>query len=159
MYPFFFDNYRIRKLIKFCITGGAAFAISYFSFLSLNHSYLYYFCVNCSLNNKVLGFLPMYIFFSVVGDTLGFLFGFFSNKSWTFKHQSDAENRYFGKYFAVYAFTFVLGQLLLYFMVHFCSQILWIKDPYFAKIIAAGICAVLNFLGTNYLVFKIKNTA
>jgi putative flippase GtrA len=110
--------------------------------------------VGCSLNDKLLNLLPAYIVFSMIGDTAGFLFGFFSNKSWTFRHQTAEQSSYFTKYLAVYAVTFVIGQMILYAMVHFGSHIPLVRDPYIAKIASAAICAVLNFLGTNYLVFK-----
>lgn len=145
-------NVLLRKLIKFSITGGAAFGVSYL---------IYVYLVNREL--KASGTADdVYLIYKTLGDIAGLMVSFLVNKYWTFRHQRQQGKKYFTGYFMVYFITFFLNIGITKVIVDYLTFLPDLR-LYFAPIISTGICAVINFLATNNLVFKVavedeKNT-
>lgn len=108
-----------------------------------------------------------------VGSIIGFFFGFALNKFWTYVDRTSDSEKYLGKYFIVYFITFILYLVMNYYFDHwlftdvfyvsknqpfdFIILKLTLKREVISNIISIAVNAVLNFFGTNYLVFKIKD--
>jgi putative flippase GtrA len=139
-------NRRLLKLFRFCVVGGSAFVLSIVMFNVLKN-YIPFFGVH-------------FVIASIIGDLSGLVYGFYINKHWTFTSQKKDEEKYFFKYLLLYTFTIVLNSLLL-------KAFIWVLTYYtildesinqnirenLAKISATVITTVLNFIGTNYVIF------
>ena len=90
-----------------------------------------------------------YIISSITGYVSGLLLGYQINKNWTFIGQVDKSKIYIVSYITVYAVSLVSSQISLLFLV----EILLI-NPLYANILAIVLSTVMNFLGTNFFVFK-----
>ena len=90
-----------------------------------------------------------YILSSITGYVSGLLLGYLLNKNWTFIAQVDISKSYFIGYITVYAVSLVSSQAFLLYLV----EILLI-NPLYANVLAIVLSTVMNFLGTNYFVFK-----
>ena len=90
-----------------------------------------------------------YILSSMIGYVSGLLLGYLLNKNWTFIAQVDKSKSYIVGYITVYAISLVSSQALLLFLV----EILLI-NPLYANVLAIVLSTVMNFLGTNFFVFK-----
>ena len=128
-------NYFINKAIKFGVVGTISTAVNYGSF-----AFLF----------KIVGLY--YLFSSVTGYMIGVLVGYLLNKNWTFVQQVNKSKNYLMVYIIVYVVSLISSQLLLILLV---EKI--ILDPLFANIYAIALSATMNFLGSNYFVFKKVN--
>ena len=90
-----------------------------------------------------------YILSSITGYVSGLLLGYQLNKNWTFIAQVDKSKSYIVGYITVYAVSLVSSQAFLLFLV----EILLI-NPMYANVLAIVLSTVMNFLGTNFFVFK-----
>ena len=104
---------------------------------------------------------------------MGFFVGFTLNKFWTYVDQTDDGEKYLIKYIAVYAITFFLYLGINLLCDHFIFPNIYIANiaesfgwqltsvwlnnngPLVSNIIAILLNVILNFIGTNYLVFKV----
>lgn len=90
-----------------------------------------------------------YIISSILGYISGLLLGYQLNKNWTFIDQVDKSKSYIVDYIKVYGISLILSQVFLLFIV----EILLI-NPLYANILAIALSTVINFIGTNFFVFK-----
>lgn len=128
------------------MVGGSAFVLSILVF-NLLKNYISFFSVH-------------FVIASIIGDLSGLVYGFYINKHWTYSSQKKDEEKYFFKYLLLYTFTIVLNSFLL-------KAFIWILTHYtildesinqnirenIAKISATIITTMLNFIGTNYVIF------
>ncbi len=140
------NNRRLLKLFRFCVVGGTAFVMSIMVFNILK-TYIPFFSVH-------------FVVASVIGDLSGLVYGFYINKHWTYSSQKKEEEKYFLKYLTLYAITITLNGLLL-------KAFIWVLTNYtifdvsisqnikenVSKISATVITTLLNFIGTNYIIF------
>lgn len=140
------NNRRLLKLFRFCVVGGSAFLLSILIFNILKN-FIYFFSVH-------------FVVASVIGDLSGLVYGFYINKHWTYATQKKEEEKYFFKYLMLYTFTIVLNSILLksfiWFLTHytiFDESISQNIKENIAKISATAITTLLNFIGTNYVIF------
>jgi putative flippase GtrA len=145
----------LKKLIKFGLVGFSAAVVSI-----LIHWLI------------ILQFPQYNLVGKAIGSLLGFFMGFALNKLWTYVDRTDDNEKYLGKYFIVYFVTFIIYLVINYYLDHWVFlNIIYISkvQPFdfvifkiniqrevLSNIISIGINAVLNFIGTNYLVFRIK---
>lgn len=104
---------------------------------------------------------------------MGFFVGFTLNKLWTYVEQANDGEKYLFKYVIVYGITFFVYLGFNYVCDHHIHPEIYIA-PVFAAVglyslaewllsnatfvsavLAIGVNVCLNFLGTNYLVFKV----
>lgn len=94
-----------------------------------------------------------------IGWIMGFFVGFTLNKLWTYVEQTDEEEKYLLKYISVYAVTFFFYLIINYVLDHHLGKDplinIGLKAESLNNIIAIVINSALNFLGTNYMVFKV----
>jgi putative flippase GtrA len=140
-------NQRILKLLRFCLVGGTAFLLSLLVF-NLLKNYIDFF-------GKYLGIA------SILGDLCGLLYGFYVNKHWTYSTQKREGEKYFFRYMSLYATTIFINWLLLksflwlfYYHALSLSELDQNLKENIAKIAATAITTVLNFIGTNYIIFS-----
>ena len=124
----------IVKIFKFLISGSISTIINYS---------IFYFLHNI--------FDEFYILCSSAGYILGLLFGYFLNKNWTFINQITLSNNYLIPYFAAYSLSLVISQFLLYILVNN-----YYFDPKIANLGAIAFSTIMNFLSTNFIIFKIR---
>lgn len=145
-----------HKFIKFGIVGFTAAMVSLFVFWVTTLQFPQY-----NLIAKGIGYI------------LGFFVGFTLNKFWTYVEHTDEGEKYLLKYVFVYIVTF-----FIYLAFNFtCDHILRLHQPVYwmlellglehlsqqamnhdtavSNIVSIALNAVLNFLGTNYLVFRV----
>jgi putative flippase GtrA len=91
-----------------------------------------------------------YIFSSVSGYLLGLLLGYLLNKNWTFVVEVDKSKSYIVSYVFVYFISLISSQLLLFTLVE-----TFIINPLYANIFSIALSTLMNFLGTNFFVFRI----
>ncbi len=110
-----------------------------------------------------------------IGYIMGFFVGFALNKLWTYVDQAEDGEKYLLKYVVVYAFTFfvylifnyacdhylhperVIGPVVQWFGFNDVGAWLLINGTFVSNVLSIGINVVINFLGTNYLVFKVPS--
>lgn len=143
------SNVLVRKLIKFGIVGGTSFLVSYLFFLGCCQYHFHF--VDNDMNYVAL------MVYATLGDAVGLFVGFRLNKQWTFRHQAKSEQRYFGRYLLVYLVTFFINKGILLLVVEYLRIIPDDIRLYSAPIIATAISAMLNFIGTNHIVFKLAD--
>lgn len=145
-----------HKFIKFGIVGFAAAMVSLFVFWITTLQFPQY-----NLIAKGIGYI------------MGFFVGFTLNKFWTYVEHTEDGEKYLVKYLMVYAITF-----FIYLGFNFtCDHIIRLHQPFYwaldlfnlntikayayehdttvSNLVSIVLNAVLNFLGTNYLVFKV----
>jgi putative flippase GtrA len=145
-----------KKFIKFGIVGTSSTMVSLLVFWLLS-----------------LQFPALNLLTKAAGWIMGFFVGFTLNKFWTYVDQTDDGEKYLIKYIAVYAITFFiyLGFNFLcdhyifpnVYMADFFKSMEWLKTsewlnnngPFVSNIISILLNVMLNFIGTNFLVFKV----
>ena len=90
-----------------------------------------------------------YIPSSITGYVSGLLLGYLLNKNWTYIDQVDKSKSYIIGYLVVYAVSLASSQALLFILVEFL-----LITPLHANIFAIVLSTMMNFLGTNFFVFK-----
>jgi putative flippase GtrA len=141
------NNPRLLKLFRFCVVGGTAFILSILVFNLLKNGIEFF--------DKYLGIA------SIIGDLCGLVYGFYVNKHWTYSNQKREGEKYFVRYMTLYATTIFLNWVFFKFFLWALSRYSLmiptldqnIRDN-IAKISATAITTVLNFAGTNYIIFK-----
>lgn len=93
-----------------------------------------------------------YIVASVVGYSAGLLFGFFFNRSWTFRSLETRLRREAFSYVGIYLASLILSMFFLQFLVVMVQL-----QPVLANVFAIGLSTVINFLGCKLFVFKRTN--
>ncbi len=145
-----------RKFIKFGIVGTTSTVFSLAAFWLIIGQYPQF-----NLIAKAIGYIT------------GFFVGFTLNKFWTYIDQADDGEKYLLKYIMVYGSTFVVYLLFNFVCDHFIHPNYYIAKPFYASgnnitaswfmdngplvsnILSICVNVVLNFLGTNFLVFKV----
>lgn len=129
------------------MVGGTAFLLSIAIF---------------NLLKNTVDFFQTYLgFASILGDISGLVYGFYVNKHWTYSTQKKEGEKYFFKYFLLYAITIIINwillKLFLWFLIEyniFNKTISHNITENVAKIMATAITTLLNFVGTNYVIFS-----
>ncbi len=146
----------MHKFIKFSFVGAASAMVSLFVFWIISLQFPQY-----NLIGKAIGYI------------IGFFVGFTLNKFWTYVDRTDDGEKYLVKYVIVYAITFVVYLVFNY----TCDHIIRLHQPVFwvletiditpltemankydttvSNAASIVVNAFLNFLGTNYLVFRV----
>ncbi|MFZ4797883.1 MAG: GtrA family protein [Bacteroidia bacterium] len=145
-----------KKFIKFGIVGTSSTAVSLLVFWLLS-----------------LQFPALNLLTKAAGWIMGFFVGFTLNKFWTYVDQTDDGEKYLIKYIAVYAVTFfiylgfnVLCDHYLFpniYIANVLESFDWIQSaswidnngPFISNVISILLNVILNFIGTNFLVFKV----
>jgi putative flippase GtrA len=110
-----------------------------------------------------------------IGYIMGFFVGFALNKLWTYVDQAEDGEKYLLKYVIVYAFTFfvylafnyacdhylhperIIGPVVQWFGFTEIGSWLLINGTFVSNVLSIGINVVINFLGTNFIVFKVPS--
>jgi putative flippase GtrA len=110
-----------------------------------------------------------------IGYIMGFFVGFALNKLWTYVDQAEDGEKYLLKYVIVYAFTFfvylafnfacdhylhperIIGPVVQWFGFTEIGAWLQVNGTFVSNVLSIGINVVINFLGTNFLVFKVPS--
>lgn len=122
---------KTEELQKFLIIGGVSTLINYgvffllFEYVRLNH-----------------------IVSASIGYLTGLVFGYFFNRTWTFKSENNSKKKEFGSYFFVYMISLILSMSLLELLVKLGI------DPRLGNIAAIALSTISNFIGCKFLVFK-----
>jgi putative flippase GtrA len=145
-----------HKFIKFGITGSTAALVSLFVFWLISLQFPQY-----NLVGKAIGYI------------IGFFVGFTLNKLWTYVDRTEEGEKYLMKYIIVYLTTFIFYLAFNYvcdhifrlhqpfywildlLQLHEISEIALRHDTTVSNMVSIGVNAVLNFIGTNYLVFRV----
>lgn len=106
---------------------------------------------------------------------MGFFVGFSLNKFWTYVDQTDDGEKYLLKYIIVYGTTFFVYLAFNYVCDHYVhpeafiapifgglgltelAAWLLVNGTFVSNVLSIGVNVCLNFLGTNYLVFKVPS--
>jgi len=149
-YPF------TKKIIKFCIVGTSSTLVSLGVFWLLAMQFPAY-----NLLTKAIGYL------------MGFFVGFTLNKFWTYVDQTDDGEKYLLKYILVYGSTFIVYLLFNFVCDHYFYPNLYLSNlaetfgfsylgfwltlngPFVSNVLSIIVNVFLNFIGTNFLVFRI----
>jgi putative flippase GtrA len=149
-YPF------LHKFIKFGFVGVVSTIVSLFVFWLIMLQYPQY-----NLLSKAIGYV------------MGFFVGFTLNKLWTYVDHAEEGEKYLLKYMIVYATTFVVYLLFNYVCDHiihpekYIANLVnrtgrdewanWIieRATLVTNILSIFVNVTLNFLGTNFLVFRV----
>lgn len=150
-------NYPLaHKLIKFGITGSTAACVSLFVSWLISLQFPQY-----NLVGKAIGYI------------IGFFVGFTMNKLWTYVDRMEDGEKYLLKYLIIYMATFAFYLFFNFLCDHIIrlhEPIYWVvellnldeltamfyrNDTTVSNLMSIGVNAVLNFIGTNYLVFKV----
>lgn len=151
-YPF------LHKFAKFGIVGVISTLASLFVFWLITLQYPQY-----NLPAKAIGYL------------MGFFVGFTLNKLWTYVDQAEDGEKYLVKYIMVYGLTFFVYLGFNFICDHYIHPEVYVADlavnmisvdwhhfllnngPLVSNVLAIGLNVGMNFLGTNYLVFRVPN--
>lgn len=151
-YPF------LHKFAKFGIVGVLSTLASLFVFWMITLQYPQF-----NLPAKAIGYL------------MGFFVGFTLNKLWTYVDQAEDGEKYLVKYIIVYGLTFFIYLGFNFICDHYIHPEVFIAEtlllvigeneyrfvlengPLVSNILAIGLNVGLNFLGTNFLVFRVPN--
>jgi putative flippase GtrA len=146
----------MHKFVKFGIVGFTAAMVSLFVFWITSLQFPQY-----NLIAKAIGYV------------LGFFVGFTLNKLWTYVDRTEDGERYLMRYIIVYAVTFFVYLLFNYtcdhvirlhqpvywildlLQLHHLTELAYKYDTTVSNIVSIILNSVLNFLGTNFLVFKV----
>lgn len=151
-YPF------LHKFLKFGVVGVISTLASLFVFWLITIQYPQY-----NLPAKAIGYL------------MGFFVGFTLNKLWTYVDRTGDGERYLLKYIIVYAITFFFYLGFNFICDHYIHPEVYItawfgslipasladfmlaNGTFVSNILSIGVNVALNFLGTNFLVFRVPN--
>ena len=151
-YPF------VHKFMKFGFVGVASTIASLMVFWLITLQFPQY-----NLIAKAIGYI------------MGFFVGFALNKLWTYVDQAEDGEKYLLKYVIVYAFTFfvylvfnyacdhylhperIVGPIVQWFGFTEIGAWLLVNGTFVSNVLSIGINVVINFLGTNFLVFKVPS--
>ena len=125
----------VAKFVKFVFVGLISTVINYGLFASLYISLGIY-----------------YIISSIVGYFSGLIVGYYLNKNWTYGSEIENNRKYFHKYLVVYLCSLLSSTVFLFALVEMNICI-----PLISNIFAIMLSTLMNFIGTNYLVFSPKN--
>lgn len=146
----------MHKFLKFGFVGCASTLASLFVFWVISLQYPQY-----NLIAKAIGYV------------MGFFVGFTLNKLWTYVDQTEDGEKYLLKYIIVYGITFFVYLAFNYLCDHYLhpeqyiapvvefvgmeSLAAWLlaNGTFVSAVLSIGVNVFLNFLGTNYLVFKV----
>jgi putative flippase GtrA len=146
----------LHKFAKFGFVGVASTLVSLFVFWIISLQFPQY-----NLLSKAIGYL------------MGFFVGFTLNKLWTYVEHTEEGERYLLKYMIVYGITFVVYLVLNFVCDHwlhperyisvlvassgFSKFAEWIimRGTLVTNVLSIFVNVILNFLGTNFLVFKV----
>lgn len=110
-----------------------------------------------------------------IGYVMGFFVGFTLNKFWTYVDQTEDGEKYLLKYIIVYGITFFVYLFFNYICDHYLhpeeaisplfmgigfdklASWLLINGTFVSNVLSIGVNVCLNFLGTNFLVFKVPS--
>jgi putative flippase GtrA len=90
-----------------------------------------------------------YIIASAIGYITGLVLGYFVNKLWTYQVSKDSEESYAFMYLLVYMVSLAAGSFFLKVLVDYLHI-----NELISNIFSIGLSTIMNFLGTNFLVFK-----
>jgi putative flippase GtrA len=148
----------LHKFSKFGIVGVISTLASLFVFWLITLQFPQY-----NLLGKAIGYI------------MGFFVGFTLNKLWTYVDQAEDGEKYLLKYLFVYAITFFVYLGFNFVCDHILHPELYIADmlegavssdlidftrnngPLVSNILSIGLNVGMNFLGTNFLVFRVPN--
>jgi len=146
----------LHKFLKFGFVGVLSTLVSLFVFWMIMLQYPQY-----NLLSKAIGYI------------MGFFVGFTLNKLWTYVDHAEEGETYLLRYMIVYAVTFFVYLFFNYSCDHyihpenFISHIIsdlgeerlanWIvlRGTLVTNILSIFVNVILNFFGTNFLVFRI----
>jgi len=125
-----------KDFIRFAIVGCIGVGFNYSIF------YILYRFININ-----------YIASSAIGYISAIFLAFFLNRHFTFNHRDEGVNHVISmaKYFVVNLFSLTCGLFFLRFLVEILGII-----PEISAILNVSLTAVLNFLGSKFLVFRRK---
>ena len=133
------------EIVRFGLVGGICFLIDTCVFLLMNRMVF-----NQPITNPD-------VFYTGVSTALGFLIGLLVNyllsRFFVFTQKEQKENGKGVKSFILFVVISVIGLVLTEFFVWlFCPVIGW--PDFIAKIIAAGLVMIWNYVGRKILIFK-----
>ncbi len=140
----------LRQFVKFGMVGTVGFVVDFGTYLVLT---------------RVLGWQTVFRIFgyeviapNLVSVLIAMLAVFTLNKYWTFRDpRADVLARQGASFFAVYAITYVLNQILTSFFafrVPLLQNVFAENTDLAAKILAIAIITLVNFSGSKFLVFR-----
>lgn len=148
----------VHKFLKFGFVGCASTVASLFVFWLINLQFPQY-----NLISKAVGYI------------MGFFVGFSLNKFWTYVDQTEDGEKYLLKYIIVYGTTFFVYLAFNYVCDHYLHPEVYvapifnslgltewgawllINGTFVSNVLSIGVNVCLNFLGTNFLVFKVPS--
>jgi putative flippase GtrA len=151
-YPF------LHRFAKFGIVGVISTLASLFVFWLITLQYPQF-----NLPAKAIGYI------------MGFFVGFSLNKLWTYVDQTEDGERYLLKYIIVYGITFFVFLGFNFICDHYIHPEVFIaralspiitehwsifitsNGPLVSNVLAIGVNVGMNFLGTNFLVFRVPD--
>lgn len=146
----------VHKFAKFGFVGVASTIVSLFVFWLISLQFPQY-----NLLAKAIGYI------------MGFFVGFTLNKLWTYVEHAEEGEKYLLKYMIVYGVTFVVYLVFNFVCDHWLhpeyyisrmishtglkdwAQWVVVRGTLVTNVLAVFVNVVLNFLGTNYLVFRV----
>ncbi|MES2558651.1 MAG: GtrA family protein [Bacteroidota bacterium] len=148
----------LHKFLKFGIVGVISTLASLFVFWMITLQFPQY-----NLPAKAIGYI------------MGFFVGFSLNKLWTYVDRAEDGEKYLVKYLIVYCITFFIYLGFNFLCDHYLhpemyivsllagvlqeEQLLFIQEngTLVSNVLTIGLNVGLNFLGTNFLVFKVPD--
>jgi putative flippase GtrA len=146
----------VHKFMKFGFVGVASTIASLFVFWLISLQYPQY-----NLISKAIGYI------------MGFFVGFTLNKIWTYVDQTEDGEKYLLKYVIVYGITFFVYLAFNFICDHYLhpelaiapvfswlglsllADWLLVNGTFVSNVLSIAVNVCLNFLGTNFLVFKV----
>ncbi len=148
----------LHKFTKFGIVGVISTLASLFVFWIISLQFPQY-----NLPAKAVGYI------------MGFFVGFTLNKLWTYVDQAEDGEKYLVKYLIVYGITFFVYLGFNFLCDHYLHPEVFIADllseflsedqlffltengTFVSNVLSIGLNVGMNFLGTNFLVFKVPD--
>lgn len=148
----------LHKFTKFGIVGVISTLASLFVFWMITLQFPQY-----NLPAKAVGYI------------MGFFVGFTLNKLWTYVDQAEDGEKYLVKYLIVYGVTFFIYLGFNFLCDHYIHPEIYVADWFGAlftdeqtlfirengtlvsNLLSIGLNVGMNFLGTNFLVFKVPD--
>lgn len=148
----------LHKFTKFGIVGVISTLASLFVFWMITLQFPQY-----NLPAKAIGYI------------MGFFVGFTLNKLWTYVDQAEDGERYLVKYLIVYGITFFVYLGFNFLCDHYLHPEVYVADLFggmlteeqslfitengtlVSNVLSIGLNVGMNFLGTNFLVFKVPD--
>ncbi|MBP2134448.1 putative flippase GtrA [Methanomicrobium sp. W14] len=122
----------IKKLTKYCISGGTGALIDFgvYSFL------IYFFSAN-------------YLFSNLVSFTCGTLATYYLQKNWTFRYKANKRFSAFKRYILAVIGTYILNTLLLFIFID-----LLVINVFIAKVLQILLSTIWGYSVNSIYVFK-----